>query len=443
MGNKKIILCIVMFFIILIFGILAPDLSNRDKYIEDKYASTEDNLSSDNVLSTEDIASSEDILSSEAVDTTEDIVVSEDVTTEMELTDEPTTEEIQELEEDRYLLSYDVESKIDHIIDGMTLEEKVGQLFFIKNDGRFNGSILKDYPVGGVILFKGDFMGKTQDVVKNNIIDLQDNSSIPLLIGIDEEGGTVVRLSSYSQLVPAKFRSPREIYNNGGFDAIREDTIYKSQVLLSYGINVNFAPVCDVPDGQGDFIYKRAFNEDVELTREYTELMVVTMGEEKVGSVLKHFPGYGNNEDTHNGVVRDSRTREEFDTVDLIPFEAGIESGAWCILVSHNIVECMDKNNPATLSPEVHRMLREDMSFGGVIITDDLMMGGVSKLYSKGDAAVLAVLAGNDMILSTDYQVQYEAVLKAVEAGKISQERIEDSVRRILRWKYTLGLLDE
>lgn len=431
MGNKKIILCIVMFFVILIFGILAPDLSHRDNY-----ASTED------ILSTEEFLSSEEIVSSEGVGATEDSVTSQEVTTEVILTDEPTTEEIQVLEKDKYLLSDDVERRIDQIIEDMTIEEKVGQLFFIKNDGRFDGSIIEEYPVGGVILFKGDFIGKTQDAVKNNIVDLQDNSDIPLFIGIDEEGGTVVRLSCYSNLVPDQFRSPREIYINGGFEAIREDAVYKSQVLLSYGINVNFAPVCDVPDGQGDFIYRRAFSEDVELTREFTKLMVKTMEEENIGSVLKHFPGYGNNSDTHNDVVRDNRSREEFETVDLIPFEAGIESGAWSILVSHNIVECMDKDNPATLSPEVHRILREDMNFGGVIITDDLMMGGVSKLYSKGDAAVEAVIAGNDMILSTDYQVQYDAVLKAVETGEISQERIEDSVRRILRWKYTLGLLD-
>ncbi len=442
MGNKKVTICIIMFFVILVFGIIGPDLSNRDKYRENQYATTTENT--------------EDILTKQTSEATEVDVVAEntetvknsettEVTTEAtseEVTTELTTEVVDAVPDDRYILSKDVEKKIDNIIEDMTLEEKVGQIFFIKNDGRFDGGILKDYPVGGVILFKGDFAGKSQEDVKGNIEHLQNNSKIPLLIGIDEEGGTVVRISCYSLLAPYQFRSSRDLYYAGGFGEIKKDTVAKSELLLSYGINVNFAPVCDIPDGTGDFIYTRSFSEDVGLTEEYVKLMVNTMEECNVGSVLKHFPGYGNNGDTHNGVIRDLRPREEFEEVDLLPFKAGIDSGAWCILVNHNIVECMDKEKPASLSIEVHRLLREDLDFGGVIITDDLMMGGVANLYTKEEAAVEAVLAGNDMILATDYQVQYEAVLKAVKSGRITEEQLEDSIRRILRWKYSLGILD-
>ncbi len=427
MGNRKITICIIMFFVIFIFGIIGPDLKNRDQYNENRYKSTEE--------ATEFIATQ---------------ASTEELTTEVVVTTEATTEVVDEFDEvyaqydpdDKYIMSKDVEKKIDNIVSEMTTEEKVGQLFFIKNDGRFDGSIIEEYPVGGVLLFKGDFSGKTEENVKSDIADLQANSDIPLLIGIDEEGGQVVRLSCYSMLAPHQFKSPRDLYYTGGLEAVKEDSVIKSELLLSYGINVNFAPVCDIPDGPGDFIYPRAISEDVNVVAEYTGMMVDSMEECKIGSVLKHFPGYGNNGDTHKIIINDTRAMEEYETIDLIPFEAGIEAGSWCILVSHVVVECMDSSYPASLSTEVHRILREDMDFNGVIITDDLMMGGVSQVYSVGDAAVQAVLAGNDMILATDYQVQYNAVLEAVNSGQIPEEQLEESVKRILRWKYTLGLLD-
>ncbi len=451
MGNKKVAMCIIMFLVVLVFGIIGPDLSKRtgntgDKttentteYFQNSYDSnsTEIIVSTEISENTESVVNTEESASSEIAETTEDILESDKTAI-----DAINTGIIMLSTMNNYILSSDVEAEIDKLIDGMSLEEKVGQIFFIKNDGRFDGSILSEYPVGGVILFKGDFVGKTEQGVKDSITNLQDNSKIPLLIGIDEEGGTVVRLSCYSLLAPYQFRSPRDVYYAGGFTGIKEDAITKSELLLSYGINVNFAPVCDVPDSNGDFIYTRSFSEDVELTEEYVRLVVESMNECNMGSVLKHFPGYGNNMDTHNTVARDLRPIEEFENVDLKPFQAGIDSGAWCILISHNIVECMDMNNPASLSPTVHNLLRQDMKFGGVIITDDLMMNGIANLYTKEEAAVQAFLSGNDMILATDYQVQYEAVLNAVKSGRVKEEQLEESIKRILRWKYSLGLLD-
>lgn len=425
MGNKKVVFCIIMFLVILIFGIVGPDLSNRDEYTQDRYVTTTE---------TTELASSTDVV--------DETLNTEEIATPQEPEDDFDQVYAQYDPNDKYIMSKEVEKKIDQMVQDMTIEEKVGQIFFIKNDGRFDGSILDKYPAGGVILFKGDFSGKTEDQIKANIADLQESSKVPLLIGVDEEGGQVVRLSCYSHLVPEQFKSPRDIFYTSDYEGIRQDTITKSELLLSYGINVNFAPVCDVPDSSADFIYSRALCENVDLIVNYTGLMVDTMEECGIGSVLKHFPGYGNNGDTHNGIVKDSRPREEFDSTDLIPFKAGVEAGAWCILVSHVVVECMDPAYQASLSPEVHRILREEIGYNGVIITDDLMMGAVSEVFSEGDAAVQAVLAGNDMILSTDYQVQYAAVLRATKSGEISEEQLDESIKRILRWKYTLGLLD-
>lgn len=335
--------------------------------------------------------------------------------------------------------AYDKE--INEKIQSMTIEEKVGQLFFIKNDNRFDESVLEEYPVGGIILFSSDFQGESPESLTKEIAAFQEKSDIPLLIGVDEEGGSVIRLSKYSALADYAFSSPRALYNSGGFDAIREDTKVKSELLLSYGINVNFAPVCDISLNRGEFMYLRSFGGSAEDTAEYVSIVVEVMNDCGMGCVLKHFPGYGNNADTHKSIVYDSRPYEVFENEDFLPFISGINSGAECILISHNIIECMDSGNPASISPYIHEMLRQEFKFDGVIITDDLMMGGVSKFVSEEESAVVAILAGNDMLLSTNYQLQYNSVLEAVKNGEITEERIDESVRRILRWKYMLGIM--
>lgn len=331
--------------------------------------------------------------------------------------------------------------KISGIIYSMTLEEKVAQMFFIKNDSRFDYSVLEEYPVGGIIFFSSDFAGETPESLKTKLASFQDNSDIPLLLGVDEEGGDVVRVSNHMALATDRFLSPREIYNKGGYDAVYSDTVYKSQLLASYGINVNFAPVCDVSINPSDYMYNRSFGVSPEATSEYIDVVVDAMEEENMGSVLKHFPGYGDNGDTHTDIVVDTRNYDEFVQKDFLPFETGINNGADCVLVSHNIVNCMDSEWPASLSDKVIGILRNELGFEGVVITDDLMMSGVSEYVSEEESAIRAVMAGNDMILSTNYQLQYSSLLEAVENGVISEERIDESVRRILLWKYELGLI--
>ena len=160
-----------------------------------------------------------------------------------------------------------------------------------------------------------------------------------------------------------------------------------------------------------------------------------------LGSVLKHFPGYGNNPDTHTQMVRDSRSLEDLEAVDLVPFAAGIEAGADAILMSHNIIEALDGESPASLSPAVHDYLRNSMDFQGVIVTDDLAMQAITGAYGPEEAAVLAVLAGNDLLCSSEYTIQYPAVLEAVQSGRIPEAQLDASVLRILEWKKELGLI--
>lgn len=285
-----------------------------------------------------------------------------------------------------------------------------------------------------------------------NIAAYQAAASVPLLIGVDEEGGTVARASRNPNLFPSVFKSPQKVFAAGGLEAVKADTLEKGAGLLELGINVNLAPVADVSTNAGDFIYDRAFGQDAAATAEYVEAVVSAANQVQseangrtlgIGSVLKHFPGYGNNVDTHTGVAIDEREYSQFESEDFLPFQAGIRAGAGGVLVSHNVVQCMDETLPASLSPEVHRILREKLGFQGAIMTDDLAMDAVKAYAQDGSVAALAVLAGNDLIVTTGYREQIPLVIEAVQSGEIREEMIDGAVRRVLGWKYDLGLLED
>lgn len=166
------------------------------------------------------------------------------------------------------------------------------------------------------------------------------------------------------------------------------------------------------------------------------------MATQQMGSVLKHFPGYGNNADTHTGVAYDNRPYETFINEDFLPFKAGIDAGANVVLVSHNVVNCIDSTLPASLSGKVHEILRNDLGFSKVIVTDDLAMEGVRSFASDSAVAVLAVKAGNDLLCCTNFEEQVPAVIDAVRSGEISEAQIEESVYRILSMKLSLGIME-
>lgn len=160
-----------------------------------------------------------------------------------------------------------------------------------------------------------------------------------------------------------------------------------------------------------------------------------------MGSVLKHFPGYGPNEDTHTGVAVDQRSVDTFRRQDLLPFQAGIDAGADAVLVSHTIVKAFDSNHPASLSPAIYQLLRDSLGFEGVAVTDDLAMDAIHRYTGDTDAAVCAVQAGSSLLISSDLPTQYQAVYQAAEQGTIAAETIDAAVRRVLVWKMALGLI--
>ena len=335
---------------------------------------------------------------------------------------------------------------IDALLSDMTLEEKVGQMFFVRCPDVQAAEMVSEYHLGGYLLFGRDFQDSagawlTAEAFTDTIAAYQAAADIPLLIGVDEEGGTVARATRNPNLFAAKRKSPQAVYAQGGMEAILADTRQVNEGLLSYGINVNFAPVADVSTDSADFIYDRAFGQDAAATADYVSQVVAEMDAEGIGSVLKHFPGYGSNTDTHTGVAIDERPYETFVSGDFLPFQAGIDAGADCVLVSHNVVTAMDDALPASLSPAVHRILREELGFTGVILTDDLAMDAVEAYAEDGSAAVLAVLAGNDMIVTTDFTAQIPQVIAAVADGTIDESLVDQAAGRVLGWKYDLGLL--
>lgn len=331
--------------------------------------------------------------------------------------------------------------KAQLILADLSLEEKVGQMFFVRCIKDQALADIKTYHLGGYILFGDDFKNQTKKEINAGIASYQNKSDIPMLVGVDEEGGTVNRVSRNKAFRAVPFKSPQDLYEEGGFDLIRSDTKEKSELLLSLGINVNLAPVCDVSISPEDFIYKRAFGQDAEQTAGYVKIVVTEMKKAGIGSTLKHFPGYGNNVDTHTGIAIDERSLKSFEENDFLPFQAGINAGAGSILVSHNIVKSMDENYPASLSKKVHDILRKNLGFNGVVMTDDLSMDAIKNYTNDEEAAVLAISAGNDLVVATDYNVQIPAVLKALKEGTLTENRIDESVLRILTWKLELGII--
>ena len=338
-------------------------------------------------------------------------------------------------------ISSETKSDIDEMIFNMTLEEKVGQMFMVRCPTSEALEAIDTYHMGGYILFEETISPYTKDQFITNNEAFQRESKISMLIGVDEEGGSVNRLSWYTNYRSQPFASPQTLYQEGGFNRIIEDTKEKDALLKSLQINVNFAPVSDVSTNPSDFIYPRAFGKDAAQTSEYVKTVINTMKTDQMGSVLKHFPGYGNNQDTHTGSSLDKRSYDNFVKQDFLPFEAGIEAGAGSILVSHNIIIAVDENNPASLSPKLHEILRQDLNFDGVIFTDDLFMDAIRKTRGLEEGAIEAVEAGNDMLIIRNYKVQIPAVLRAVKEGTIKEERINESVKRILLWKKQLGLI--
>ena len=329
----------------------------------------------------------------------------------------------------------------NELLSKMNLDEKIGQLFLVRVPATKKIDDLKKYHFGGYLLFRRDFRNKTKQEVIDNIKSYQENSTIPLLVASDEEGGDVSRVSINSNIVSQPFKSPRTLYQEGGLALIEKDNINKNKLLMSLGINLNLAPVLDISTNPQDYIYKRSLGQDKYIIGDFAKAIIKTSKESSVSNTLKHFPGYGENVDTHQGLSYDNRSIDHILNEDLVPFKMGIEGGAESILVSHNIIVNIDNNLPASLSYKVHNILRKDLAFTGVVITDDLSMGAIINNYQK-DAIINAINNGNDLLIVTDYNTAINNVKNALKEGLISENILTKRALKILAWKYYKGLIN-
>ncbi len=325
-------------------------------------------------------------------------------------------------------------------IEKMTNNEIIGQILLVNYPSSDSISFLKEYPVAGFIFFEKDFKNKNTEQVINMIKNAQKASKIPLLTAVDEEGGSVIRVSSNSKLIDKPFASAKDLYQEGGFDKIKEDTIAKSKFLYRLGLNLNLAPVVDISLDEKDYIYPRTIGLDAEKTSTYAKTVILASKNTGVSYTLKHFPGYGNNQNTHTQSSKDTRSLESIMKNDIKPFEEGIKNGAESVLVSHNIVTSIDENNPSSLSLKVHSLLKNDLGFTGIIITDSLDMEAVANIPNH---ITKAILAGNDLLIVSDYQKAFEEIKNALENNTLSLDLLKEHATLVLAWKYYKGLITD
>lgn len=329
------------------------------------------------------------------------------------------------------------------LLASMTDEQKVGQIILGRFPSEGAADTMSKYCLGGYTLYASDFQNEFPDTMVEKTAKIQAAADIPAFLATDEEGGTVVRVSKFPQYRLSPFTS-QIVLARDGEDAVRDENVEKAELLLSLGINFNLAPVADITENHSDYIYDRTFGENTENTAKYVAAAVEGMTEGNIMSCLKHFPGYGPNVDTHTGSAKDDRSHSSFENTDFLPFQSGIDAGAPAVMVNHNVVSAFDSESPASLSAEVHSVLRDELGFGGIILTDDLGMDAITEFAAEADESpyVLAVNAGNDMLCTSDIESAYNDVLAALSDGRIDADRLDASVLRILEAKGRFGIIE-
>lgn len=323
------------------------------------------------------------------------------------------------------------------ILEDMTLEQKVGQLFIVgfwgKEPDYYITKMISERNIGGVILLGYNIDDEEQ--LKKLTTDLQNMSSIPLFISVDQEGGEVSRI---------RFE---ETYNISQSDIRDEDGAFniakqRGEQLREFGINMNFSPVLDNVSNEGSFLYKRAFRGDGDNIASLATAMIEGYKEAGIIACVKHFPGYSNESlDAHSALDSIDITKDDLGLY-IYPFKEALKS-ADAVMMGHMLFPNIDPDSPTSVSKYfVNDLLREELKFEGLIITDDMQMKSIYDMYSVKEAAVKAILVGNDILVYTgDPQEQadaYSAVLDAVREGVIKEDDIDRRVLKILNLKYSL-----
>ena len=343
------------------------------------------------------------------------------------------------------------EEKLDEIVDAaigvMPLEDKIAGLFIVRPEsitgvstavkaGDGTREALEKHAVGGIVYFAKNIQSAEQ--LKEMISNTRSYSKYPLFIGVDEEGGSVSRLADKS-LVDRVDSAQVISQTLDASNAYQAGTTIGTY-LAEFGFDLDFAPVADLANISNSVMTKRSYGSDAASAIPFVTSMMQGLEEQGITACVKHFPGIGSTvQDTHDGLAVSSRTAEQFRAEEFTVFQAAIDAGANMIMVGHVAVPSLvGDNTPSSMSSViVTDILRDELGFEGVIITDAMDMSAISEYYESDHAAILALKAGCDMILMPDdYELAYNGVLQAVKDGVISEERVNDSLRRIYRIKY-------
>ena len=370
----------------------------------------------------------------------DEILASETEIPSLEPTPEPEPEVVEPTWEEK------LDAYVDAIILEMPLEDKVAGLFVVIPEaitgvgaavqaGDGTRQALESNPVGGIIYFKQNI--KSEEQLKEMLANTAQYARYPLFLAVDEEGGVVSRIGS---TIGTKMDGAGDIGATGDPENAYQAGLTIGASLAGLGFNLDFAPVADLANVEGSIMAGRAYGADAATASPFVTSMMRGLEEQNVTPCLKHFPGIGSTaQDPHDGRAFSERTEEQFWAEELAVFQAGIDSGANMIMVSHMAAPALTGDNEPSVFSRVlvTDILRNQMGFQGVVITDALSMSAISEYYGAEEAAIMAVLAGCDMLLMPeDYGKAYQGVLEAVRNGNIDEERINDSLRRIYRIKY-------
>lgn len=370
--------------------------------------------------------------------------------------EETEQQKTQVLETETYSGDELLDEIVTYVMEGMTTEDKVAQLFFITPEaltgvdtvtqgGDKTKEQLARYPVGGIIYFSKNIISAEQ-FAAITAFTTSESKQVPFL-GIDEEGGEVARIAKSAIPVEAT-PAAGEIGATGDIQAAYNAGNTIGSYLISNGINFDFAPVADVlTDPNNNTLKGRSFGSDAAVVGEMAAQMALGLQEAGVSACLKHFPGLGGvSEDTHEERAVSERTLEQMQAEEFVAFRTGIEAGVDSIMVSHlSVPAVIGDDTPSSLSKVmITDLLRGELGYDGLVITDALNMKAITTHYSSAEAAVMAIEAGADMLLMPEkFEEAYQGVLDAVNNGTISEERLNESVKRIFRVKYQSSVMAE
>jgi len=338
---------------------------------------------------------------------------------------------------------------INLIVQNMTLDQKLGQMMIVQFVGPSYSldinTMISQYHVGAVLLFTANNNISDKVQLKGLIQQMQSNSAIPMIVSIDQEGGTVDRL----QALDGPRSAAADIGATNNPAKAKAAGIQDAHDLASYGFNLNLAPVVDVTNVYNPQLYGRTYGNNAALVTRMAQAYLQGLQQSgKVLGTLKHFPGLGDvGVDPHSGVPNLYRSKSDLEAIDWAPYRTLIQQGnVHAIMVTHEIVHAIDSSVPSSLSYKVVTgILRNELGFQGVIMTDSLTMDSITAYYTEDQAAAVAVEAGSDLLMGAstpaDVASMIQGIKQAIDSGMISQQRIDDSVRRILMLKYQMGLL--